>query len=318
MKLQGVIILRITDLIRFFDLNEFWQHRDAFLRLLADPTRSPLFFDTDRQRMLYGRIVAFWLNGKLRPMGMSLDSARLTLYDNNFPTAIPLGQLTRHIGNAATLLSKTDLIGLTALYLMLGADDPASEITPDYEGFAAMRSGKIAGDFIVISSDIEFQPAGFAPEPPFSIKYIANLNVPAPLTVRCGASAATVDRGQCLTAVFSGEHCVALLPRHVSDPILRIDAELRANPHTRRADAIVHDASTQKRVIPGVTSLWLEPGHGIAYTSVAAAPVFPANATACRWRISDYMESHPDRKIIAVLSNEPQNYILYTAEHISH
>lgn len=89
MKLQGVIILRITDLIRFFDLNEFWQHRDAFLRLLADPTRSPLFFDTDRQRMLYGRIVAFWLNGKLRPMGMSLDSARLTLYDNNFPTAIP-------------------------------------------------------------------------------------------------------------------------------------------------------------------------------------------------------------------------------------
>ena len=318
MKIQGVIILRVTDLIRFFDLNEFWQQRDAFLRLLADPIRSPLFFNTDRQRLLGGRIVALWLSGKLRTQGVSIDKARLTVYDNNFPTAIPFGRLAPYIEKSAGLLSKTDLIGLTALYLMLGADSTASEITPDYEGFAAMRSGKIAGDFIVISSDTEFPAAGFAPEPPFSLKYIANLNVPRPLTVRCGASSATVGQGQCLTAVFAGEQCVALLPRHVSDPSLRIDAELRANPHTRRADAVVHDASTKKRVIPGVTSLWLEPGHGIAYTSVDADPVYPANATACRWRIDDYAEAHPDRKIIAVLSNEPQNYILYTSEHISH
>ena len=318
MKLQGVIILRITDLVRFFDLNEFWQQRDAFLRLLADPVRSPLFFDTDRQRMLAGRIVAFWLDGKLRPLGVTVDAARLTLYNDGSSSAIPLGRLAPHVKKAATLLSKTDLIGLTALYLMLGAGNTASEITPDYEGFAAMRSGKIAGDFIVISSDTEFQAAGYAPAPPFSIKYIANLNVPRPLTIKNGASSATVGRGQCLTAIFAGEHCVALLPRHVSDPTLRIDAELRANPHTRRADAIVHDASTQKRVIPGVTSLWIEPGHGIAYTSVDADPVYPPNATACRWRISDYAEAHPDRKILAIQSNEPQNYILYTAEHISH
>jgi len=317
MKIQGIIILRITDLIRFFDLNEFWRQRAEFREIITSRS-SQLFFDTDRQRLLAGRIIGMWLDGKFRQQGVSLDANRLTLYDNGSPTAMLLGRLAPYVEKARETLKTTDLIGLTALYLMLGANDAASDIHPDYEGFASMLSGRLIGDFIAISDDTEFPFAGYAPEPPFDLKYIANLNVPRPLVVRCGIMSETLEQGRCLTAVFSGEQCVALLPRKVSDASLRIEAELWANAHTRCADAVVHDASTQKRIIPGVTSLWLEPGYGLAYTSVDAAPSYPANATACRWRLTDYAESHPDRKILAVLSNEPQNYILYTSEHISH
>lgn len=317
MKLQGILIMRITDLIRFFDLNEFWRQRPEFRDIISGAS-STFFFENDRQRLLAGRVIGLWLDGKLRPQGITLDAGRLTLYDNGFPTAFPLGRLAPCVEKARETLKPTDLIGLTALYLMLGANDDASGIMPDYDGFAAMQSGKLIGDFITISDDTEFAFAGYAPAPPFDLKYIANLNVPRGLTVKCGSTSATLEQGRCLTAIFAGEQCVAILPHKVSDATLRIEAELWANAHTRRADAVVHDASPQKRIIPGVTSLWLEPGHGLAYTSVDAPPVYPENATACRWRISDYTDSHPDRKILAVLSNEPQNYILYTSEHISH
>ena len=89
MVLQGVIILRISDLIRFFDLAEFWQFKEGFCKLLKSDEHG-CFFDTKEQKYLANEVME-WLQDREPRVTVNNDCLVISVDGND--CRLPLGRL---------------------------------------------------------------------------------------------------------------------------------------------------------------------------------------------------------------------------------
>ena len=150
--MQGVIILRISDMKRFFSLGEFLNKREEFCSLFRDEERrysqsgckaQALLFVDDTQQLALMQLVARWLaRPETEITTASIDDQWLRVRTADDTLQFAVGRLAPYIKEARTRLTSKSIMGLTLLYTMLGANNEGDSMPILYELPSATRQLK--------------------------------------------------------------------------------------------------------------------------------------------------------------------------------
>ena len=241
MKINQVHILRISDLKRFFDLGQLWNARYEFIKWV-DRIGCEIFFDSRKEVQLYP-LLKLWLTGDQRKyLGDVTDDNLLVTSTYGEGVSFPLGRLKAEVERIKAAhpqgLSKADrrnLVGLTLLYVMLGADHD-DNIPLEYDFFPSILSHKCVEGFVYATADMALDPAPSGNYcGPLERRVIANM-ADYPIEVRSGSQAVRLTTGDCVVALFirGQESCFSLLPNVVDDSDHRTYLSLKLNRSTRK------------------------------------------------------------------------------------
>lgn len=265
-KLQGVIILRISDMKRFFELSDFLNHKSEFIEYVDN--KKDVFFDNEDQKILYEEVKK-WLNGnelmeEKAKIAYNDDFSKILSYekkakkpkevkeDNDFD----LGRLKGEISKYEEHRGK--LTGLTYLYLMLDAQKPDSKINLQYDLYLQIIKGvNTESNVEYLDSDKEYE---YTPDfaPPVNRKYIVNESKNN-ITIYCGDNQEELEPNECVVGLFCGNQCYRLLPHKESDE--KYTMTLFFNKETKEPYLIIDpkDGSPERRQ-ENVSSIKLEKG----------------------------------------------------------
>ena len=314
MKLQGVIILRITDFQRFFDLDEFLVKKDEFCELMKRYGSRP-FCNTKQERDLCG-VVRNWINGGVITAEIRNDHFIINGANGRF--LFPLGVLKEQIDKYYEKLGFNDIYGLTALYLLAGVNNKDCSFIPDYGIFFNDKKGICTeNSFISLHKDIVLPKAESKSKDVFRLCVLANINAGSPIRISIDNDEVVLKEGQCIAGVFSESGCVTLLNREASVPP-SVYAVLIPNMTHKCADLqLSTDGKT--RSIAGVSTVWVEPGAGVAYVTAAGDVVYDKNLCyKLNSRVSIFKKNVKERKLLAIKKTDAGNYVLYTNSQIDH
>lgn len=159
MKLNGVRIIRITDLKKFFDLDQFWSARAEFVGAV-ESMGEDLFFDSEDEILLY-ECLSPWLKEGKSPNAIVKDG-RLIIRINGSDHSFSLAKRLCEKYNLATskeILSEKDIIGLTILYILAGANAENNSMELRYDDyFASIKDSQYAVRVIGIDEDLNLEP----------------------------------------------------------------------------------------------------------------------------------------------------------------
>lgn len=331
MKLQGVIILRISDFQRFFDLEEFLVKNQEFLELMSQ-YGSGYFCKTGRPivtthqlsspemrereeaiaRDLCG-VVRNWLKGDSFTAEIKSDQ----LFIRGGSTALPLGRLKGEVDKYRDKLGFKDIYGLVALYILAGVNQPGSTLQPDFGVFYNHKTGNdTQEDFISLHKDTVLPASKAGSKSNFRLRIFANLTAGRPIKLKAGAEEVTLKEGQCVTGIFSDDGCVTLLNSEASS-LPSTHAILVPDKQHKRANLqLNHQGSTN--TIPGVTSVWMETGGAAYVTADGKVGYDPERCYNLNNRLSIFFSHAKDRKLLAIKKTENGSYVLYTDKQIEY
>lgn len=314
MKLQGVIILRIADFQRFFDLDEFLVKKKEFFELMSQYGSRP-FCNTPQERDLCG-VVRNWINGD--SFTADIRDSQFIINGANGRSSFPLGVLKAQVEKYRDKLGFKDIHGLTALYLLAGANDKTCSFIPDYGIFITEKAGVDNGNnFISLHKDTELAKANSVSTNAFRLRVLANINVGGPVKVSVEKEETILQEGQCITAIFSDSGCVTLLDREASALPGVYAALVPDKAHKCANLKLSHDGYTE--TIAGVTSVWVEPGVGVAYVTADGNVVYDKDKCyKLNSRVSIFNRNANGRKLLAIKKTDSGNYVLYTNTQIDH
>lgn len=316
MKLQGVIILRVTDLRRFFDLTEFWQQRDDFVEMIKQGWLN-VFCDTEEECELC-LLVRDWIlfhrtnDGSELPAEINKSTLSLT---NGGNKTYPLGQLEKFVEKIKGKLPHKDLIGLVCLYLLLDADKVDSDIKPEMGIFWKQTSGELfvndEDEYIPLYGDYEFESID-APVYPFVRHVIANVSKNK-ISVKYGESIVELSPNECAVALFCNTNqCYKIFP-HIADNHDGLKLCLKFDKSTGKHLLKIHDSNEEfKAPIPYVYSMAIENGRGI-YLDTKGVPT-SLNGT-CYLIDNQFRHFELARKkseVLLAFEKNNEEYILYT------
>lgn len=313
MKLQGVIILRISDFQRFFDLEEFLVKNKEFLELMSLYGSRP-FCKTAPERDLCG-VVRNWLKGD--SVTAEIKSGQLLIDGANGRSAFPLGRLKSEVEKYSDKLGFKDLYGLAALYILAGVNQNGSTLQPDFGVFYNHKTGNdTQEDFISLHKDTDLPAAKSGSKGNFRLRTLANITAGRPIRLRAGEEEVTLNEGQCVTGIFSDDGCVTLLNSEASS-LPSTHAILVPDKQHKRANLqLNHQGSTS--IIPGVTSVWMETGGAAYVTADGKVGYDPEKCYNLNNRLSLFFRYAKDRKLLAIKKTETGSYVLYTDKQIEY
>lgn len=254
MKLQGILILRIADLMRFFDFGSLWRQRLQFIT--AVNRNYGLFFDTLEQRLLY-TVVRDWFQENSNACVRIEDSVLFI-----GPDRIHLGeQLAAIDAILVGKLSSSSRAGLIALLKLVGLDDPRSEIRFDLQECLCILRPELedfARDYIPRTSDCSFRHSAKLLFP-LKTKTIVNHGAQA-IVIEAG-SEQRVPAGGCVVGLFHEETCCRLLPSSGGNG--SVELRIVFDKSHQRTDLLIRDRYGEQTV-EDVVSFYVEQ-EGYAY-----------------------------------------------------
>lgn len=310
MKLQGVNILRVTDFRRFFELAEFWMRREEFTKL-ANSFLASQFCDNEEEQCLFDAVKNWCAEHTVMA---ELKEQELILQDGIKDCKhFFLGRLAPAIATERNQLGPKDLIGLTALYLLLGADKKGSDIPLQYSMLATLQTRNVVGEFMPVFDNCVLKATNIF-EPPLKRCVIVNMQA-VPIAVKAESRVVTLNSEECVVGLFCGNACYKLLPNMVTDFSSSQRMRLLINTATHRPYLKI----SNREIIEDVASIWLEPGAGVACTTFDGQVHF--NEEYCyslKRRIDSFRKNRPGEMLLAIEVNEAGNYTLYSENHISY
>lgn len=303
MKLQGVIILRLPDLRRFFTLEEFYSDRTNFLSLVDSAEKRAFFCDDPRQQSLCLQVVN-WLQDK--SPDVLLKDGELILKVDGSDMHLPLGRIAKYVAEYSKSFREKDLKGLVALYLMLGAEQTDSDIEIQFFPISTDNKQYI-GPFVTLYDDFIF-PMVSKPEPPIERKMIINRNRERNIHVSCGDK--TIDLGRnddVIVGLFTKEGCYRLLPNRLQDSDRNITLHLRLSPSAMAPTLEIHRPQKMEK-IPDVYAIALEGGSPV-YVDGAGDMVFDERCVGLNMSYDTLQTKiSPDDKLLAVEKIDASSY----------
>lgn len=310
MKMQEIMILRVSDFRRFFNLPEFWAKREDFLKL-ANSELADMFCDNENEQVLF-EALKNWCSGRvlraeLKPEELIVENG--IMGSKHFF----LGRLSAEIVSCQALLSPKDLMGLTVLYLLLGADRKDSEIPLQYSLLASMRTGHVVEDFVSLFEDRTFESTDTFVAP-LRRCVIANMHE-GQVSVKAGQHMVILNVGECVVGLFCGNACYRLLPHVAMDDVSSRWVRLWMNPKTHRPCL----KTSNQEVVEDISSFWVEPGVGVAYTTFDGKVHFDESSCyLLKSRLDSFYRSRPGDKLLAIEVDNDRNYVLYSENHVSY
>ena len=322
--LQGVIILRNSDLKRFFEYDEFMNKKNEFVGIFKTEIRrkvhdwKPYFVDTDEEVALLANLCTWLEHPSLELVGVELSNDCLTIKRlNEKACSFPLGRLGTHITKAKEEMTSKDVTGITLLYLLLGANAADSDINIVYKKTERQKFAPCYDNQILNPADTFAMPATY--------RVFANMHPLDPIQLQCGPESRQLHPGECMVGVFCGEKCYKLLNNIVNDIGNRTTLKLVANGSAPRLEIRIPQGGDISRIIPNARDLNLQHGStdncfyidnvisliykqncGLAYTDTSGNVVFPSSD---RWymlnrNIESFLAQYPDDKIIALINED--------------
>ena len=322
MKLQGVIILRVTDLRRFFDLTEFWEQRNDFVEMIKQGWLN-VFCDTEDERELCLTIRRWILGHREDCFHSSIkeeikdNSLSLSGFTDETNKSFPLGKLKKFVEQYKNVISSKDLIGLVALYLLLGADKTDCAIEPEISIFPNKISVEQLvekdDEYIPLHGDCEFKSIT-EPVYPFARKVIANVS-DKDVNVKCGTSLVTLSPKECVVALFcNSNQCYKIFPHIAADYNKSLELRMKIDMFTKRPYMVIKVNGTEKSVA-NVYSIAIEDGKFPVYVegqgklNYDVAKCFKLNS-----KYNHFKENTSDSKILAFERSVNGCFVFYTKE----
>ena len=296
--LQGVIIMRMTDMRTFFNLTEFWEQRYRFLALFKDANgqnvreRQEDFCDTDTEKILLPYILQWIEKPSIEQMGIEWNGNILEISKQPYD----LGRLTPHITTCMGLLTSKDIIGLSLLYLFLRADKEESRIEIEYHLLPSLKSGKMTGNFIPLYKDYQLQ---HSPLPLFPLEYrvLANMDNRSEVVVSCGTDVRKLRPKQCVVGLFHESQCHKLLSNRFEDIENHAIYQLVINEKSKLPQLTCNGQIVEEEVL----SFRIGP-----FGSIIIKPdgeiTCPENWYSISFMIQNFKKKYPDDKILDIES----------------
>lgn len=322
--LQGVIILRVSDLRRFFDFDEFMSKKNEFIKIFQNEASrkkewKPYFVDNSEDALLLKSLCLWLEDPALELMNVRLGDTIFEIkgIDNDVHT-YPLGRLVPYIKDARQRMTNKDVVGLTLLYLLLHANQSDSDVNVVY------RKTEARGFIPCYESQLlsPFDNKGDAVD--FNYTVYANMHPDNVIQVVCGRQLKKLAPKECAVGISCNGQCCELLENTVSDMNSRMTMRLVASsdkvhgtmleirvPQGSSIEVAIKNASMLPLqqgsdncyCIEDVISFLYEPNCGLAYVDSLGNVVLPSSD---RWYILNrtvgaFKKLYPQEKILALL-----------------
>lgn len=314
MELQGIKILRISDLRRFFELDEFWRKRDEFIKMVGDPSKT-FFFDNGNERDIYC-LLREWMTKESEIPSIFQGDNTLIVKLATKDTSFSLGRMASEVSKYRRNIKNKDLIGLTLLYKLLGADREDSDIPLQYDFFTAIRTGKYVGEFIGLYENEEFESTAM-PVFPLSRHVIVNMNQSRTISIGCGKQKIELQSGECVIGLFCNDYCYRLLPHYISDSNNGITLILKINKYTKKPRLEIHKQDGV-RCVENVSSIAIENGGFPVYTTFDGELYCPPECFTLANEYDTFCNHNKDNLLLAFEISPEGGYYFYITNSILH
>lgn len=308
MKLQGVIILRINDFRKFFNIEEFSMKRREFSTLFSKIDIDS-FCDTPEERALCGQI-RLWSLGQ-SPNASLNDSGELVVPNYG---AIPLDYLDEVVKEKGNAVKSSERTAIACICLLLGAYCSEKDARYMFE----FMSGRPTGNFVSLNRDVSLEQDFPIREDDYRRVVYANMIPDKEFTVTCGRESETLQFGECVVAICTSKGCVTLLPHTAHSDAL--DARLMIDLSTHQT-YLDFPYQKQKGTIENVASFWIESETDLLYTTFDNKVIKAGEARESQTDFSPYfmfrqtykifLRNHPNEKVLAVNKDCNNNYKIY-------
>lgn len=323
--LQGVIILRVSDLRRFFDFDEFMSKKDEFIKIFRSEINrkkewKPYFVDNSEDALLLKNLCLWLENPTLELVNVKLGDATFEIkgIEGDIHT-YPLGRLVPCVKDARQRMINKDVVGLTLLYLLLHANQSDSDVNVVY------RKAEARGFIPCYESQFLNPLDNMGDAVDFNYTVYANMHPDDVIQVVCGRQLKNLAPRECAVGISCNGQCRELLENVVSDTNSRMTMRLVASsdkvhgtmleirvPQESSIEVAINNASMLHLrhssdgncyYIEDVISFLYEPNCGLAYVDSLGNVVLPSSD---RWYIlnrtvATFKKLYPQEKILAFL-----------------
>lgn len=276
-KLQGVIILRISDFRRFFDWDEFWAKKDDFIKFFSEKANKKFFADNHKELLLLQRF-HMWLRNpskELPNIKLSVDKGELWIgdYTSDTTEVYPLGErLQEEIKKVRKLNLMTDktLTGYTLLYLLLGANVNTDIKINDI----AQRNDRIK---YLYENKRLLRFNGTLPlgvDKHFEYKLLVNKHSDA-ISIDHGYDNYKLSSNECMVGIFCNNECYKLLPN--IERVQGVTLQLFFDDNTGRTSLRITGNIPHDFVFPDNTNRYMDENGNIIYYYIDNVVSFTAN-----------------------------------------
>lgn len=331
-KLKGVIILRISDFRRFFDLGEFFFKKEDFISLfkqeiyrrVESPTKplEEYFFVNDAKEFLLLQKTYDWLinpSKELLKVKMDKTEVKIEANDGNL-FVYPLGRLKDYIEDVRkqNQLTNKEILGLTLLYLLLNANESNSDINIIYDNALGNINvtKKDIKEFEFCWEDIELEKIE-SPIFPLRRCVLINKNMTKDIKVRFRDKELLLKPNECVVGLFSQNKCLILLDNVVSDYNSNVTLKLSVNGSSPIPRCEIHSA-TGINYIKDVSSIAMEPDGDIIYSTFDGKINYNHNSFRLDLRINSFLKKDYSSDLIGFKKDISGNYIFYTTNKIDY
>ena len=322
MKINGIIILRNTDLKRFFDLSTFWNEKNSILELIdqrsgikSDKDKD-IFFDNEEEFSLYKNVVRPWLLNKEFSAMIDNDYfCYCTNSSDNQTVNVKLGKMAKHIVKAKqeTEINERHILGLTGLYLMLGINEQNSEILPDFNNFVEMKTGVMIDRIVKLSTNLTIE-FNHHIEYPITSRTLANISDTS-ITLYIDKRAIILEPNQCITGIFHNQICHRILPNSFKDYDNVRSLDLLFNREKTAPFLNLAERGNIINTILNVNSFAFDNNGFPIYTTLDGELHIPDNDFTENQQMEGFKELYPGVPILAIENNKG-NLIYYTSNFI--
>ena len=321
--LQGVIILRVSDLRRFFDFDEFMSKKNEFIKIFQNEASrkkdwKPYFVDNSEDALLLKNLCLWLENPALELVNVKLGETTFEIKIGEISHTYPLGRLVPYIKDARQRMINKDVVGLTLLYLLLHANQSDSDVNVIY------RKAETKGFIPCYESQVLNPADNMGDIADFSYTVYANMHPDNVIQVVCGRKLKKLAPKECAVGIFCNGQCRKLLENMVNDMNSRMTMRLVASSDkvhgTMLEIRVPQDSSIEVAIknasmlhlqhsndncyyIEDVISFLYEPNCGLAYVDSLGNVVLPSSD---RWyflnqTVNAFKKLYPQEKILALL-----------------
>lgn len=294
LTLEKIIVLRVSDLKRFFNVEDFWNQKEAFFEIVNHRGIN-IFFDSEKEKDCYSLFYKWHTDKDHLQIEVKNDTlyAQIGLIDKKFD----LGRLSSAFYSHSNSISLKDRIGISLMYLMLGADELQSEIVINYDFFASIRDSKNEipqGEFVIRYENWVLPEVEIAF--PLSRKIIANKSGHS-ICITKGCQSEILQPQECIIGLFTSSGCCRLLPHHIISPDGGL--QLRLICGKKWADVEVHTPDSY-HVINDVKSIILEADNTPVFLKENGELVFDESCFAIKSKYDVFTHHYGKSNLIAV------------------
>lgn len=308
MKMNGVIIMRISDFKRFFDFQEFWSHKEEFINLFNQEGYLDFFCNTEEEKILC-KCILDWLKDK-----NSFENV------NNLRRII--NNREREISRIKDILkahnlSNSTIRGLISLFLLLSDTLKVDEIEKWLE---ILCGNSIENDNYPLYANKEFE-SSYDIKFPLIAKRIVNKTSQVLYVTIIGENPKELSSGDCIVGLFDKENkdkCYKLLPNIVKEGKMKF--KLNIDKDSKSTKLIIcgephcdfefpqnmkvyknQDGDIDYRYIDNVLSFFTTQ-YGLAVVKINGEVCIPTKWSLLRKKIDSLNLKYPDEKILCIES----------------